>query len=367
MPDGDSGFGGDSGDSGGWGGQAAGPGPSEFSDGGYDYGSGDWGNSSSSMAGWGLADSAFPGSDSWGGAGSMEGWGTLGGDASGNFSGSDSFDPNGVPSSEDTSFFGKLSKFYSALQANPLGRVGLGALSMMNPIFAGVNGIASLANAGYQGKGASAMGNAFGNSVQNTFGGPLGSLASMSGYGLGNAMGSSMAGLNQQGGFGGTLSDNSMGGYGGGNNFSLGQTPYGAFNLSGGPASPEGGKGNWMDTVIGLGSLYGNYRNTKSMQDQAKSLSGMFSANSPYAKQLQQSLERRDAAAGRRSQYGPRLVELQAKLAGQAAGVAPAMFQAQQGANNANMDMWKSLAGLYRTGTFDPLQQGLQGLYSNGG
>lgn len=49
--------------------------------------------------------------------------------------------------------------------------------------------------------------------------------------------------------------------------------------------------------------------------DNINSSQAQFGPDSPYAQQLRQQLERRDAQAGRRSQYGPREVELQAKLA----------------------------------------------------
>jgi hypothetical protein len=73
----------------------------------------------------------------------------------------------------------------------------------------------------------------------------------------------------------------------------------------------------------GLGSLVlgnkvadGAAQNRAGTQQQIDSLSGMYGPNSPYATQLRQALARKDAAAGRNSQYGPREVELQARLAG---------------------------------------------------
>jgi hypothetical protein len=59
----------------------------------------------------------------------------------------------------------------------------------------------------------------------------------------------------------------------------------------------------------------------EAVQGQISSLSNMYGPNSPYAQQLRQQLERKDAASGRRSQYGPREVQLQAALADKAAGV----------------------------------------------
>lgn len=55
--------------------------------------------------------------------------------------------------------------------------------------------------------------------------------------------------------------------------------------------------------------------NNNIQQSQIKTLSDMYTQDSPYANQMRQELERKDAASGRRSQYGQREVELQAKLA----------------------------------------------------
>ena len=66
-----------------------------------------------------------------------------------------------------------------------------------------------------------------------------------------------------------------------------------------------------------LAGLQGS-RNASNLRDQTQgtlnTLNQLYSPNSPYAQQLRQQLERRDAAAGRRSQYGPRETELAAKL-----------------------------------------------------
>lgn len=91
----------------------------------------------------------------------------------------------------------------------------------------------------------------------------------------------------------------------------------------------------------GLGA-YGANQTRKDANTQIQGLeasNNLFGPDSPYAQQLRQNLERRDAADGRRSQYGPREVELQAKLAemnaGQASRNAPALntlYQQRQGA-----------------------------------
>lgn len=68
---------------------------------------------------------------------------------------------------------------------------------------------------------------------------------------------------------------------------------------------------------------------------QVRNLADMYGPNSPYAAQLRQTLERKDAAAGRRSQYGPREAQLQAMLAEKATQATSAMASAAQ-AGNAN-------------------------------
>lgn len=67
----------------------------------------------------------------------------------------------------------------------------------------------------------------------------------------------------------------------------------------------------------------------------ASQLADLFSPNSPYALELRRQLERRDAAAGRRSQYGTRETELAAALTRNQAGVlgAPQYQQLLAGAN----------------------------------
>lgn len=79
-----------------------------------------------------------------------------------------------------------------------------------------------------------------------------------------------------------------------------------------------GGQSGGINTGNVLGSLLQMYQGNQ-YQDSIKQLYGQlasqFGPDSAYAKQLRQQLDRRDAAAGRRSQYGPREVELQAKLA----------------------------------------------------
>jgi hypothetical protein len=83
------------------------------------------------------------------------------------------------------------------------------------------------------------------------------------------------------------------------------------------------------DLVNGLGTLYGMYQNNKVHNAFVNNLSGMYGQDSPYAQALRQQLMRQDAAAGRRSQYGPREVELQARLADLMSRNAQPIYNAQ--------------------------------------
>lgn len=81
------------------------------------------------------------------------------------------------------------------------------------------------------------------------------------------------------------------------------------------PQQP-GGKMGGMEAGLGaLATLYASNRANKNLKQQIGGLQGLFGPDSPYAQQMRQTLSRKDAAAGRRSQYGPREVELQARLA----------------------------------------------------
>lgn len=91
---------------------------------------------------------------------------------------------------------------------------------------------------------------------------------------------------------------------------------------SNGTASNGGGLGDV------LSGIYGLYKGNEANQ-QTKTLSGLYGQNSSYAQAMRQQLDRRDAAAGRRSQYGPREVELQARLADQYGRNAPTMMAMQ--------------------------------------
>lgn len=73
-----------------------------------------------------------------------------------------------------------------------------------------------------------------------------------------------------------------------------------------------------LGTLMKLGNtglgMYQQYAQQHAQNQYANSISQMFSPNSPYAQQMQQTLARQDAAAGRNSQGGTRAVQLAAAL-----------------------------------------------------
>ena len=133
----------------------------------------------------------------------------------------------------------------------------------------------------------------------------------------------------------------------------------------------DGGRGlNFENLASGLGNLYLNNRAAKAADSNVQSLSSMFGQNSAYSQQLRQQLERRDAAGGRRSQYGPREVELQAKLAQMAAQYGPNISQSNMAAQQASQQRRaQNLSTLYamgrESGLFGQAQDALSGLFSN--
>jgi hypothetical protein len=110
------------------------------------------------------------------------------------------------------------------------------------------------------------------------------------------------------------------------------------------------------NAALGAGmGLYGAISNHRALSGQRDSLRGLYGQNSPYAKALREQLNRRDAAAGRRSQYGPREVELQAKLAQMAGGLAPTMSNITMAQNQNKM---RGLQDLYKMAQLSGIFEG---------
>jgi len=133
---------------------------------------------------------------------------------------------------------------------------------------------------------------------------------------------------------------------------------YGGANTPLGQVSQAGKIGsNLLD-------LYNTYDSRKRNKGFINNLNSLYTQDSPYAQQLNKSLQRAYAASGRRSDVGGRNVELQAKLAEMNSRLAPTLNTAnnQQGMYQNRMlgSMW-DLGN--RTGFFDKAANGLMGLF----
>lgn len=130
------------------------------------------------------------------------------------------------------------------------------------------------------------------------------------------------------------------------------------------PTSGDGGSSgttNWGNLATGLGNLYMARRNNAGIQSQINGLNSLYAPNSAYAQQMQQALQRQDAASGRGTQYGTRAVELQARLADMASRNAPTLsnLYAQQRQNRFNQ-----YAGLLGTARNSGMLGNLGSMYS---
>jgi len=138
---------------------------------------------------------------------------------------------------------------------------------------------------------------------------------------------------------------------GGNSGQSMGNASGGSFGLS--------------DAIEGLGGLYAGMKGMNDNRSIMNELQALYSQNSPYAKQLRQQLDRRDAAAGRRSQYGPREVELQAKLAQLASGQIPAISQMNRNQIlMRNATLGSTIDFLRKSGVMEYAKNGLNRLFN---
>lgn len=119
------------------------------------------------------------------------------------------------------------------------------------------------------------------------------------------------------------------------------------------------------DGLKGLLGIY-NANQQKDLWDkQFASIDQMFSPDSPYAKQMEETLARKDSAAGRNSQYGPRAQALAADLTGQKAR----MVNDLNNIISKQQDMMQSRASdvaaiLQSTGLLNGLSSGVSSLFT---
>lgn len=117
-----------------------------------------------------------------------------------------------------------------------------------------------------------------------------------------------------------------------------------------------GGQGGGISNLGNLASLFSNYKQYSNTGDLMDDIKGIYSPDGVYAKELEKQLGRRDAAAGRNSQYGPRLAELMARLGdSQARSLSGlgGMMQTQQGGLNGMLGAGQRV--LEGTGILDKL------------
>lgn len=253
----------------------------------------------------------------------------------------------------------------------------------LHPITAGANALM---------RGPSSTGGFLGSLVGGAAAGPLGSFF---GRGIGQGAGSLLSGQpvttssflptgSQTGGFLGSLFGaqtgnpymatlggmlgSKIGGAVGSDGSSLPSSATPGINGMGSnlPTNSMGVGGNFGGNMVNdsLAGLLPSYLATnaaqKATKGQISNLEQLFAPNSAYAQNMRQQLDRRDAAAGRRSQYGPREVELQAKLATLAAAQAP-QIQKLYDQRNANRNMLINTA-LRNPGVQKLMTQGINGL-----
>ncbi len=110
---------------------------------------------------------------------------------------------------------------------------------------------------------------------------------------------------------------------------------------AGGISDMFGGAGNTIGQLMGL---YNNYQQGEAankaasqMQANIPDLNSMFGPNSAAYGRVKQELDRKDAAAGRRSQYGNRAVDLEARMAQMMGQYAPGIANANNAAQQATL------------------------------
>lgn len=184
----------------------------------------------------------------------------------------------------------------------------MGIAGRLNPSFAVANGLMSLySNPG--GTAARQAGGAIGGAIGGSVAGPWGGA-------LGSMFGASKAGQ-------------------------MARDTEGTYGMATGPtkssSSPDWGL---------LGGAFLGQRAAKDFGQQKAGLQSLYGQDSPYAQQLRQSLQRTDAAAGRRSQAGQREVELQARLADLNSRNAPQIQSLSKDQRMAQLSTLRDLAWL---------------------
>lgn len=105
-------------------------------------------------------------------------------------------------------------------------------------------------------------------------------------------------------------------------------------------------KPNTMKDIFSAGAgIYNGINQRNQAKKLMGQLNGLSAPGGAYEQALRKQLERRDAASGRRSQYGPREVELQAKLAELASRNAPSLVNLMNSSNSGLESALRNLTG----------------------
>lgn len=190
--------------------------------------------------------------------------------------------------------------------------------------------------------------------TEGSLGGVGGGLSTGVGTGMSAATADSLGIGLTQGAIDGGLSGESLTAAGGA--FGTGGASLGDMANAGKALSSTSGGLSNLSTLGNLakigGSIYDKYAaNQKAgvLQNNADELNNMYQPGTPEYELWKQTLDRRDAAQGRRSQYGPRSVELAAAMA-------------KQRSANLTSSAYSNLLG----GALDNKYGGLQSLFNNG-
>jgi hypothetical protein len=248
------------------------------------------------------------------------------------------------PPDEDTPF-GKFGKAIQSFAVNTAIGKGLSALGLN-----GIQGVAGIAGKGAKGNTPGVVAGMM-SGVLGLANPALGAINGLMGNPMGNAVGQAFGGVN----------NSSMNG-------------QGAATASANAANGSTGGLEMGDLMGGLAGLYMGNRSQKQYDGAMGDLNSIFSPNSVYAQQLRQNLERKDAAAGRRSQYGPREAQLMAALAErQAQTMSSPGYGAMMGNRERSQNQGLiTLLGLgQKSGLFNKAGQhlgnGIQGAMAGGG
>ncbi len=210
---------------------------------------------------------------------------------------------------------------------------------------------------------------------------PSRAMGSLTGQTMGQMLGSSFGPLGTlAGGWLGSKVGNLVSGFEAGRAPGQTQAIGEAGRAGRGASGGGGGEFGLGDVVQGLAGLYQGNQAAKSAREasgvagqQTQQLADLYGPASPYAQQLRQQLERRDAASGRRSQYGPREVELQAKLADVASRNAPnvlgankqALEMRQAGTKTGAQQLAQMMSLANKSGLTGWAEKGLRGLFDS--